>query len=135
MRLALVLPLIVLAALCGCGRRSSLYADRAVPIAPPAPSTTAAPRFVGRWASSASQCQDPVVLQARRLSAGGSDCDFDKVETSLAGYSVVAECHSAAGLKPVRLTIVTPNQPKISILTISGGPFRAPAPLQRCPAQ
>jgi hypothetical protein len=126
-------PLILLCALGACGKRSDLYADRKFPVAPQAASAGPAPRFVGRWASSASQCQDPVVLEARSLRTKGSDCDFDKVEPSLAGYAVVAVCHSSAGLEPTRLVIVTPNQSRISILTISGGPFKAPAPLQRCP--
>jgi hypothetical protein len=117
-----------------CGKRSDLYADRSIPVAASAASVNGAPRFVGRWAASASQCQDPVVLEARSLRAGGSDCDFDKVEASSAGYAAVVECHSTAGLTPGRLTIVTPNQPRISMLTIAGGPFRAPTPLQRCPA-
>ncbi len=136
MRYFALASVILLCALAGCGRRSGLYADGSVPIAPPAATSAgAAPRFVGRWASSASQCQNPVVIQARSLRTGGSDCDFDKVEASLAGYAVVAVCHSKAGMNPTRLVIVTPNQPKISILTISGGPFRDPSPLQRCPAQ
>jgi hypothetical protein len=140
MRHSALAPVILLCALafCGlvaCGKRSGLYADRSIPMVAPTASADGAPRFVGRWALSTSQCQDPVVIQARSLRSGGSECDFDKVEASPAGYAVDAECHSQGGLTPTRLTIVTPNQPKISILTISGGPFRAPAPLQRCPAR
>jgi len=131
----IVLCALVLCDLGACSKRSGLYSDRSIPIAAPAASADGAPRFVGKWALSASQCQDPVVLQAHSLRTGGSQCDFDKVEASTAGYAMIAECHSAAGVKPVRLTIAAPNQPRISILTISGGPFRDPEPLQRCPEQ
>ena len=139
MRYSALASVIVLCALAlwgleACGKGSSLYADRSIPVVAPAASADGAPRFVGRWAASASQCQDPVVLEARSLRAGGSNCDFDKVDASSAGYAVVVECHSSAGLTPGRLTIATPNQARISMLTIAGGPFRASTPLQRCPA-
>jgi hypothetical protein len=75
------------------------------------------------------------VIQAKSLMAVGSDCDFDKVDSDSAGYTVAAVCHAPGGLNPVRFSIVTPNQAKVSILTISGGPFRDAVPLQRCPAQ
>jgi hypothetical protein len=32
----------------------------------------------------------------------------------------------------VRLVITTPNQAQISLLTVSGGPFKDAAALQRC---
>jgi len=138
MHYSAVAPLILFCALGlyglgACGKGSGLYADRSIPSVTPPASPDAAPRFVGRWAASAVQCEHPVVLDAHSLRTGGSECDFNEVETSPAGYAMVAECHSQAGLNPTRLIIVTPNQPQISILTISGGPFRAPAPLQRCP--
>ena len=71
----------------------------------------------------------PVVIRRRAASSsGGSDCDFDKVEPSLAGYAVVAVCRSKAGMNPTRLVIVTPDQPKISILTdLRAVPFRDPS--------
>lgn len=131
-RLAALSLIALAAALCACGRRSGLFADRSVAIAAPSASAEAAPRYVGAWASSTAQCQHPWVIQARSLKVAGSDCDFDKVDSSSAGYAVVAVCHSQAGLQPARLIIVTPNQPHISTLTISGGPFRDAIPLQRC---
>lgn len=134
MRHAAILSLILLGALAACSRGSGLYADRSIPVVAPAASAEAAPRFVGRWAVSAVQCPDALVLQARSLKASGSDCDFDKVEASSAGYTVDAECHSKTGPMPVRLVITTPNQARISLLTISGGPFKDGVPLQRCPA-
>jgi hypothetical protein len=134
MRCSALAPLILLCALGACGRRHGLYADRSIPIVAPAASADGAPRFVGRWARSAAQCADPIILQAHSLRAGGSDCDFDKVEASSGGYAMDAECHTPAGLRPTRLTIATPNQSRISILTISGGPFSTAAALQRCGA-
>lgn len=132
MKLALGLSLVLLAALGGCGRRSGLYADRPVALAAPAASPQAPPRFVGRWAASAAGCNDPWVFEARSLSSAEADCEFDKVEASPAGYAIVGACRSATGPKPVRLVITTPNQPRISLLTVSGGPFKDPAALQRC---
>ena len=100
----------------------------------PVASAETAPRFVGRWASSPDQCEHPWVLQARSLKAAAANCDFDKVDADSAGYTVNAVCEAPGGLTPVRLSIVTPDQARVSLLTISGGPFRYPVPLQRCPA-
>jgi hypothetical protein len=135
MRYAAVLPLILLCPLAACDRAGSgLYADRSIPIVAPTASAEDAPRFVGKWATSADQCADAWVIQARSLKAAGSDCDFDKIDTNSAGYTVDAVCRSKSGLSPVRLTFTTPNQERISLLTISGGPFRDAVPLERCPA-
>jgi predicted small lipoprotein YifL len=133
MKLALGLPLILLAALGACGRRGGLYADRSAPSVSPPASADAVPRFVGQWASVPGGCGDPWVIQAHHLQARGHICDFDKVEASSAGYSAAAVCSSAAGPKPSRLVFVAPNQPHISILTVSGGPFADAVALQRCP--
>ena len=92
------------------------------------------PRFVGRWAPSAAQCADAWVIEARSIKAGASNCSFDQVNSDSAGYTVNAVCQAPGGLTPVRLSILTPNQAKISLLTISGGPFRYPVPLERCPS-
>jgi hypothetical protein len=134
MRLALALSLVLLAALCGCGRRAGLYADRSIPLAAPDASSGAPPRFVGRWAASSADCGHPWVFEARSLSSGAASCEFDKVEPSPAGYAIDGVCRSSAGPTPSRLVITTPDAPQIALLTISGGPFKAPAPLQRCPA-
>ena len=130
----LVLP-VALLAFTACGRRSGLYAERTVAVAAPEAEAGQSPRYVGLWAASAEQCRDPMVLEPRRLKALGSDCQFDKVEADSAGYTVVAVCRSSAGMHPTRLTIITPNQARISLLTISGGPFKDSIPLQRCAAQ
>jgi hypothetical protein len=132
MRLALGLSLPLLAGLGGCGRRSGLYADRPAPLAAQAASPQAPPRFIGRWAASAAGCGDPWVLEARGLSSGAANCEFDKVEPSPAGYAIVGACRSPSGPRPTRFVVTTPNQPQVSLLTISGGPFKEAAALQRC---
>jgi hypothetical protein len=122
------------AALGACNRRSGLYADRSAP--PPASSENRdAPWYVGRWARSPDQCADPWVFSAWRLDGRSVDCDFEKVEASQAGYAVSATCRSGGGLNPTRLSIVTPDQARVSTLTISGGPFTNAVALKRCAAQ
>lgn len=128
----LSLILLAAASLGACDRRSGLFAERSIPIAVASAAAEESPRFVGEWARSPDQCQHPWVIRARSLTAGGSDCDFDKIDSSSAGYAVAAVCRAPGGLTPTRLIIVTPNQAKISTLTISGGPFRDAVPLQRC---
>jgi hypothetical protein len=134
MRHAVILPLILLGSLAACDRGSGLFAERSIPIVAPAASAEAAPRFVGRWASSTDQCVHPWVIQAHSLKAASANCDFDKIESNSAGYTVDAVCQAPGGMTPVRLSIATPDQARISLLTISGGPFRYPVPLQRCAA-
>jgi hypothetical protein len=105
-----------------------------VAIVVPTASAETIPRYVGLWAQSAGQCADPWIIQAKSLKAAGSDCDFDKVDVNSAGYTVAAVCRAPnKGMNPTRLSIVTPNQPHVQILTISGGPFHDAVPLQRCP--
>ena len=133
--LVVIAPLVMLGALGACGRRDSLYADRSIPTVAPPTSAGTAPRFVGRWAASTEQCREPWVIEARRLRARGSDCDFDKVDSNSAGYTVTAICHSNGAMTPVRMTIAAPDKAQISMLTISGGPFRDAVPLQRCIAE
>ncbi|MEI9889562.1 MAG: hypothetical protein WDN45_02025 [Caulobacteraceae bacterium] len=120
--------------LAACGRREGLFADRTVSVVAPVASAGEAPRFVGRWTASMGPCENPWLIEARSLKTAGSDCDFDKVSSDSAGYTVVAVCRSGARMTPVRLSIVTPDQARISTLTISGGPFRDAVPLQRCSA-
>ena len=135
MRYALILPIILLGALAACGRGGSgLYADRSIAIVAPTASAETAPRFIGKWATSIDQCPQAWVIQARSLKAAAANCDFDRVSADSAGYTVNAVCQAPGGLTPVRLSIATPNQARISLLTISGGPFRYPVPLERCPA-
>jgi hypothetical protein len=133
--LAVLAPLALLVALGACGRRSSIYADRSIPTAAPAASAETAPRFVGRWAASLDQCRDAMVIEAKSLKSGGSNCDFDRVDSNSAGYTVTALCHSKAGMRPSRLTIAAPDKATISLMTISGGPFKDAVPLQRCAAE
>jgi hypothetical protein len=134
MRLAFALPLVLLAALCGCGRRSGVYADRSVPLAESSAAPQATPRFVGRWAASADGCDHPWVFEARNLSSADAQCEFDKVEPSPAGYGIIGVCRSPSGPKPVRIIVTTPNKPQVALLSVSGGPFANPTALQRCGA-
>ena len=132
MRPALGLALIALAALGGCGRKSGLYADRSVPLAAPQVAGQAPPRYIGRWAASAAGCDDPWVFQAKSLSSGAVNCQFDKVEPSPAGYGIVGACGSPSGPMPVRLLVTAPDKAQIALLTVSGGPFKDATALQRC---
>jgi hypothetical protein len=129
---ALVVGLIPV--LLACHQKSGLYAERS---APPAASAAHGdtPWYIGRWAAAADQCDDPLVFAARKLDSRSVDCDFDKVEASQAGYAVYAVCRGDAGIKPTRLSIVTPDQARVSTLTISGGPFANAVALRRCAAQ
>jgi hypothetical protein len=123
-----------LAALGACGRRSGLYAERSAP--PPASSADRnTPWYVGRWARTADQCADPWVFGVWRLDGRSADCDFDKIEASQAGYAVSAVCRAGAGMRPTRLSIVTPDQAGVTTLTISGGPFPNAEALRRCAVQ
>jgi hypothetical protein len=136
MRRTICLSLILLAGLAACGRRSGgLYADRSIAVAAPVAAAGALPRFVGLWAGSTDQCRDPWVIAAQGLEGRDENCEFNKVDSSTAGYTIAATCRTSSGPKPVRLIITTPNQTKISMLTISGGPFASAAPLQRCFAE
>jgi hypothetical protein len=133
MRPALGLALVFIPVLAACHQRSGLYADRTAP--PAASAVRDAPWYIGRWARAADQCDDPWVFGAWRLDGRSVGCDFNKVEASQAGYAVSATCHAGAGLQPTRLSIVTPDQVKVSSLTISGGPFTDAIALRRCAAQ
>lgn len=132
---ALCLSFGVLVLLCACGRREGLYADRSVPLIAPAAAADAAPRFVGRWAATAAQCEDALVFAPRSLASDATDCEFDKVDPSPAGYAIVAVCRSGSGPRPARLVVTAPNEANISLMTVSGGPFKNGEALQRCPGQ
>ena len=130
---ALVLSFGALTLLCACGRRDGLYADQSVPGIAPSASAQAPPRFVGRWAASAALCDNPLVFAPHSLRSGLANCEFDKIDPSSAGYAITAVCGSGKGPMPARLIVTTPNETNISLLTVSGGPFRDPTALQRCP--
>jgi hypothetical protein len=91
-----------------------------------------APHFMGRWATVACQCHDPVIIQAKELRNDAANCDFAKVETSTAGYSISAVCRAGAGPTPVRLTLTLPDPDHASSMTLAGGPFKTPLALERC---
>jgi hypothetical protein len=133
----LILALLVaapLAALGACGKSSStgLFADRSIPLIAPAASADTAPTFVGRWAASTAQCDQPMVIEARSLAGPDADCEFDKVDQSSAGFAVSSTCKVAGKLQPVRINMIMPESDHMSSLTLSGGPFKDTLALQRC---
>jgi len=121
-----------LAALGGCGKRSGIYADRSTGLAVTSAAPGAPPRFVGRWAATVAGCDDPWVFETASLSSNSTQCMFDKVEPSPAGYAMNGVCRSPSGPKPTRFVVTTPNNAQIALLTVSGGPFKDATALQRC---
>jgi hypothetical protein len=125
----------LLAGLAACDKpQSKLFAEQTVAVVAPPASAEGVPHFVGRWAAADGQCATPWVFQARSLKGGDISCEFDKVDTSSAGYSVASTCKIQGKLQPVRLSIVLPDPNRVSSLTVSGGPFLDAVALQRCPA-
>ncbi len=126
--LGLAGPLLGLAA---C-ERSSIYAERAIPMLAPPASAETPPNFVGRWAASDAQCKDPWVVKARSLKGAGVTCDFAQVEQTIAGYSVASVCRRGGGPRPGRLNMIMTDPQRPTLMTVSGGPFDGAMALQRC---
>ena len=126
-----------LAALGACGKSGStgLFAERSIPLIAPAAEAGTPPTFVGNWAETTAQCDQPMVIQARSLSSDSADCEFDKVDQSGAGYAVASTCKVRGKLQPVRLNMIMPESDHMSSLTVSGGPFKDALALQRCAAR
>ena len=93
------------------------------------------PRFMGRWNAGAGQCRDPLVIKAKTLHDGATDCEFAKVDSSSAGYSISAVCHAGKGSQPGRLTLTLPDPARADSMTLSGGPFKTAVALERCADQ
>lgn len=109
-----------------------LFAETSPKVVSSPVSEASAPHFMGRWAVAASECHDPVIIQAKQLRDGATNCDFAKVETSTAGYSISAVCRAGAGPTPGRLTLTLPDPEHASSMTLAGGPFKTPLALERC---
>jgi hypothetical protein len=109
-----------------------LFAESSPSVVSSPVSEASAPHFMGRWASGAGQCRDPVVIQAKALHDGVTNCEFAKVETSTAGYSISAVCRAGAGPTPGRLTLTLPDPAHAGSMTLAGGPFKTPVALERC---
>jgi hypothetical protein len=131
MKIMFPMALMMAAGLAACGKPQGLYAERSIPVLAPAASAETAPTFVGRW-TAAAQCKTPVVIEARSLRDGAVTCDFDRVETSSAGYSIDTVCHAAGHSTPGRLLVMLPDPAHVTSLTLSGGPFGDAVALQRC---
>lgn len=128
-----LLPIVLLAGLAACDKpQSKLFAEQTVAVVATPASAEAVPHFVGRWSTADGQCASPWVIQARSLQGGDISCEFDKVDTSSAGYSVASTCKVEGKLQPVRLSIVLPDPNRSTSLTVSGGPFQDAVALQRC---
>ena len=109
-----------------------LFAENSPSVVSAPVSEASAPRFMGRWAAVAAECHDPVIIKAKELSKDATNCDFAKVDTSTAGYSISAVCRAGAGPTPVRLTLTLPDPQHASSMTLAGGPFKTPLALERC---
>jgi hypothetical protein len=109
-----------------------LFAETSPTVVSSPASEAAAPHFMGRWAVAAARCRNPVIIQAKTLRDGDTHCDFAKVETSTAGYSISAVCHAGTAETPDRLTLTLPDPDHAGSMTLAGGPFKTPLALERC---
>jgi hypothetical protein len=93
------------------------------------------PAYVGRWAVTASACEDrPWSLASDQLrSPGPFSCTFEQVTPTLAGYTVNALCRVGKANAFGRLELTMARLPSGPSLTVSGGPFQEPIGLTRCP--
>jgi hypothetical protein len=122
-----------MAALGACTPKpQGLFAETSPSVVSSPVSEASAPRFMGRWSSGTGKCAAPVVIQAKALQYGATNCEFAKVETSTAGYSISAVCRAGAGPTPGRLTLTLPDPAHAGSMTLAGGPFKTPVALERC---
>ncbi len=116
----------------GACERSSIYAERSIPVLAPPASAETPPTFVGRWAASDAQCKDPWVVAARSLKAADVTCEFAQVQQTTAGYSVASVCRRNGGPEPGHLNMIMTDPQRPTLMTVSGGPFDGAMALQRC---
>lgn len=127
-------PILLLAA---CDRRGPLIRSSAPPSsAPISNAVTGEPGYVGRWASTPSACVDRAwVLTSRHLrTANGLECAFVKMTPGSAGFSGDVDCGPEGVRKAGRMTLTLTGRGKTRGLTLLGGPFDLPVPLEACPA-
>ena len=110
----------------------ALFADSSPQVASSSVSEAGAPHFMGRWSANGGQCADPMIIKAKELHDGATDCEFAKVESSTAGYSISAVCHVGKGSTPGRLTLMLPDPYHSGSMTLSGGPYKNAVALERC---
>ena len=125
-----------LALLAACmPKPQGLFAETSPGVAPVAHIEAGAPPFMGRWSVGVGHCDAPMVIQAKTLSDGTTHCDFAKVDSSTAGYTISAMCRAGAVGAPGRLNLILPDPRQSGSMTLSGGPFKTPVALERCTAQ
>jgi hypothetical protein len=112
-----------------------LFAETSPQVVSPAQGDSAHPHFIGRWAVGVGRCDSPMIIQAKALSDGVTNCDFAKVDGSTAGYTISAMCRAGAVNTPSRLNLILPDPQQAGSMTLSGGPFKMPVALERCAAQ
>jgi hypothetical protein len=121
------------AALGACTPRpQGLFADTSPAVVSSSASKGGAPRFIGRWTTTVGHCDASMVIKAKALNDGLVQCDFVKVDTATAGYSISAVCTAGKGPEPVRLTLTLPDPAHANAMTLAGGPFHQPVALERC---
>ena len=97
-----------------------LFAETS-PAVPATPvSDTGAPHYMGRWAVDAGHCAQPMVIKAKMLDDGSNNCEFAKVDSSTAGYTISAMCRAGKAVTPSRLTLTLPDPAKTSSMTLAG---------------
>jgi hypothetical protein len=109
-----------------------LFAENSPPVSVSKVDGTTAPQFIGRWSTGAKTCRNPMVIQAKALHDGATDCEFAKIDNASAGYSIYAVCHAGKGSQPGRLTLTLPDPTHTRSMTLEGGPFKQPVSLERC---
>jgi hypothetical protein len=73
-----------------------------------------------------------MIIRAKTLSDGATNCDFSKVDGSTAGYTISAMCRAGAKSTPSRLNLILPDPRQPKSMTLSGGPYKMPVVLERC---
>ncbi len=110
-----------------------LFADSSPPISVSRVSNPAStPQFAGRWSVGDGECRNPMIIDAKELHDDTTHCDFAKVDSSSAGYSISAVCRAGKGPEPGRLTMTLPDPIHMRQMTLEGGPYKTPVALERC---
>jgi hypothetical protein len=113
----------------------ALFSETSPQVVSSPASEAGAPHYMGRWAVGVGNCDAPMVIQAKMLSDGATNCEFAKVESSTAGYSISAVCRAGKGPQPGRLTLTLPDPQRAGSMTLAGGPYKTPVALERCAAR
>lgn len=140
-------PALLLLAACGeASPPAPAPAAKPVESSPPAPVniepgqglppiSSAAPRYVGRWAATEALCRDGAWrFRSDGLSTAGEvSCAFDKVTEKPGGYDIDATCIAQAPPKQSRIGLTFAESAKA--MMVDGGPFSGPVALIYCGAE